>query len=305
MIRLKSRLLFVCTSVTLLVWYSVWFKTTPTTIILEKTVGTEIAKTYPYSKMKYILQWTRSYTEPFIYMGRGQRTFINRRCPVNNCFVTPDKNLLSDLTEYDAVLFHGPEISQQLIRWPQKRSEHQKFVFVSMESSFRYPVFYQMYDDFFNWTWTYRLNSDIYYGYIMIKNKLGDVIGPREEMHWLKWEEMDPISEKVKNRLNTKTIAAAWFVSHCHVRSRRGKVARQLQDELANYNMTIDIYGLCGTKRCPRYQMKKCLGILERDYYFYLAFENSIAEDYVTEKLLHPLQHYTVPIVYGGANYTR
>lgn len=305
MMKVKHRLLIVCTSVTLFMWYSVWFKTNPTITILEKTVGMEIAKTYPYSKMKYILQWTNPNTEPFLYMGRGQQTFIKRRCPVNNCFVTPDKTLLSDLTEYDAVLFHGPEISKHLIRWPRRRSQHQKFVFVSKEASTNYPIFYQLYNDFFNWTWTYKLNSDTYYGYVMIKNKLGDIISPREDKHWLKLEEMEPISEKLKNKLDSKTIAAAWFVSHCAVKSRRNRIAKLLQKELANYNMTIDIYGSCGTKRCPRYQANKCLRMLERNYYFYLAFENSIAEDYVTEKLLHALQHYTVPIVYGGANYTR
>lgn len=41
----------------------------------------------------------------------------------------------------------------------------------------------------------------------------------------------------------------------------------------------------------------------ERDYKFYLAFENSICPDYVTEKLFNTLLFTTVPIVYGGADY--
>lgn len=48
-----------------------------------------------------------------------------------------------------------------------------------------------------------------------------------------------------------------------------------------------------------------CYALIESDYYFYLAFENSFCEDYVTEKILTATQHYAVPVVYGGANYSR
>nr|XP_037877562.1 alpha-(1,3)-fucosyltransferase C-like [Bombyx mori] len=45
--------------------------------------------------------------------------------------------------------------------------------------------------------------------------------------------------------------------------------------------------------------------MIREKYYFYLSFENSFGEDYVTEKLLHALEFDAVPVVYGGANYTR
>ena len=43
--------------------------------------------------------------------------------------------------------------------------------------------------------------------------------------------------------------------------------------------------------------------MIERNYKFYLAFENSICRDYATEKLYNALLFHTVPIVYGGADY--
>ncbi|KAJ8729961.1 hypothetical protein PYW07_016999 [Mythimna separata] len=140
---------------------------------------------------------------------------------------------------------------------------------------------------------------------MIIKDKEGNIIGPKEEMHWETVETMMPINDTLKAKLSTKKFAAAWFVSHCNARSGRDLIAEELRTELAKFDMQVDIFGRCGTKECPRGSMKECLQLVETDYYFYLSFENSFAEDYVTEKLLNGLNHYAVPVVYGGANYTR
>lgn len=44
---------------------------------------------------------------------------------------------------------------------------------------------------------------------------------------------------------------------------------------------------------------------MEKDYKFYLAFENSVCRDYATEKFYNALLYNTVPIVYGGADYAK
>ena len=40
-------------------------------------------------------------------------------------------------------------------------------------------------------------------------------------------------------------------------------------------------------------------------YKFYLSFENSVCNDYVTEKFYEILAHDLVPVVYGGINYAK
>ena len=48
-----------------------------------------------------------------------------------------------------------------------------------------------------------------------------------------------------------------------------------------------------------------CHTNIAKQYWFYLAFENSICNDYITEKLWRTLQTQTVPVVMGGGNYLR
>ncbi|CAH2106211.1 unnamed protein product [Euphydryas editha] len=258
------------------------------------------------SKMKYILQWTSPKSVPFVYMGVGQSGFIEGNCTFTNCFVTSDRNYFDDYTKFDLIAFNGPEVvrlSEHTL--PQRRSLHQKFVFATIESSDNYPVCSNKLDNFFNWTWTYKVTSDARWGYMVVRDSNNKVIGPNAEMHWMKKTEMAPVSEEFKEKLKTKTKAAAWFVSNCHSRSRREKFVKMLEQRLEKYNLSVDVYGMCGTLKCPTNKQDECTKMIERDYYFYLSFENSFAEDYVTEKLLYPLQNNAVPIVYGGANYTR
>lgn len=256
--------------------------------------------------LKHILVWTSLETDPMFNLKIARKAFIERACPVTNCFVTGNRELLQNMSEFDVIVFHGPEFVQKGVReLPQIRKPHQKYIFASMESAAYYPICNEKFLNFFNWTWTYKLNSDRNYAYISVWDKNGHVIGPKQEMHWMKVEDMLPINDTLKAILSNKTIAAAWFVSNCNAPSGRTSVAKKLKAELQKYGMQLDIYGKCGTMQCPRSSMDECLRKLRTDYYFYLSFENSFSEDYVTEKLLHALDNYAIPVVYGGANYTR
>ncbi len=57
------------------------------------------------------------------------------------------------------------------------------------------------------------------------------------------------------------------------------------------------ILGKCGSMSCPRSHESDCGGMLQRDYKFYLAFENSLCVDYVTEKFFAQMHLNIIPIV--------
>jgi alpha-1,3-fucosyltransferase len=252
----------------------------------------------------YILEWTLPNTEPFVFLGDGQDGFIRRQCKYTNCFVTNDRQYLSRVSRFDAILFHGPEIRHVSPRnLPKVRSSHQKYIFASIESSHYYPMCSNIFDGYFNWTWTFRLDSDSVWGYIVILDTSGNVVGPNKIMHWKNIKDMEPVKEEIKEKLKTKTVAAAWFVSNCKDLSGRLNFANNLNLELKKFKLQLDVYGKCGELQCSIGE--QCEKLIADNYYFYLAFENSYSEDYVTEKLLLALKNYAVPIIFGGANYTR
>ena len=109
-------------------------------------------------------------------------------------------------------------------------------------------------------------------------------------------------AETILNRVRglPKQKLVAWVVSNCKTPSKREEYVSELQK-----HVPVDIFGKCGTKSCPGTRTNsECGSLLERDYMFYLAFENSKCNDYVSEKFFATLEMDIVPIVVGGANYS-
>lgn len=225
-------------------------------------------------KQKTILLWTV-----------GLESFsIPQTCNVNNCFVTEDRTKLP-IEVYDALLFHVPRKANDTPEIvPSKRNTSQRYVFVNREAPLRFNTntgnVKFVLGDFYNWTMTYKLDSDVYYPY-------GKVVARRTKYSM-------PTEEYLKN----KTRSVAWVVSNCRtIPSRRN----DLKNKLEKY-IDVDVYGKCGNLTCSR--SPDCYEMLERNYWFYLAFENSYCEDYATEKLYETLKYNMIPVVYGGGNYS-
>lgn len=257
--------------------------------------------------MHYVLVWSISplpYNSFVKNLGKGQDTFIKRKCAFQNCYVTRDEMYLNNTHDFDAILFLGSELSQLTIV-PSVRYDDQKYVFVSVGSAVTEPVS-KVFNSFFNWTWTYKLDSDIRSNDVVVRNKNDEIIGPAWEVNWIKHNKMKPISQTLKMKLETKRIAAIWFASNCNTSSKREDYIRELKRELLfGYKLDLRKCGYCGEYTCTTEKNDYCLSKVESDYYFYLAFENAISEDFVTERAVNAFQHYTVPIVFGGANYSR
>ncbi|CAF0879244.1 unnamed protein product [Adineta ricciae] len=214
----------------------------------------------------------------------------------NHCEITND---MDRFHEADAVVYHAVDMINRSDEKLRTRRQSQRFVFALWESPKHYHE-YDAYDKFFNWSMTYRLDSHIvtpYYTQYGYRSK--DYKIPIEEKF-----DSQPKHVLFKNINPTQKLGtAAALISNCDVTiNKRLEIIKDLEKYI-----DVTIYGRCG-QPCPNstaHDRNACRAYLAERYYFLLAFENSVCEDYVTEKLFATLLLPIVPVVYGGANYTR
>lgn len=254
----------------------------------------------------YILWWTRP-SDNYYLSTNGQQSFIQNQCKFQNCFLTDHFSLPFTLSQFSALLFNSEALGKKPnLPTPTERFIEQKYVLVATAPAALFPI-NAYYNNVFNWTLTYKLDSDIVNANIAIRDSDGQLIGPKKDMHWIPIENMEALDKEVIRKLEKKTSAVAWLVRGCHSMSPHKSYVRSFRDELAKYNYSIEILGYCEesdeyVKTCRDYD---CSDLIQSKYRFLLTFENEMCEDYVTDQLLIALNNYAVPIVFGGANYTR
>lgn len=224
---------------------------------------------------KRILIWTGKLIGNYDF-NVDLKEFSKLNCPVSNCELTYDKNLL---TQSDYVVFN----MREKFELPSYRDNNrQKWVFYHYESP-DYSYNFDKYTGLFNLTSTYRIDSDFISHY-----------HTKDMFYWTGHnEEFNEAENFADNRLN----AAAILVSHCKTHSKRAQYVQELQKYF-----NVSVYGRCG-KPCPA--NIDCKDIIATKYKFYLAFENSVCTDYITEKFFHMLKYNVIPVVLGGGNYER
>ena len=201
-------------------------------------------------------------------------------CPdlKSRCMYTADRTQYNDA---DVMLFHMRDSFQ--ISW--QRPPFQKWVFGIMESPVHTFVNLDTNRWLFNITMTYKQSSDIIWDYGHCSRKTE--------------AERFRASNHTHNLATGKKHLAAWFVSNCVVQSKREGYVRELMKHI-----DVHEYGCGGKYSCPKSQNKHCDQTLNTTYKFYLSFENSLCEDYVTEKAYRILKLNVVPVVVGYSNYS-
>ncbi|XP_010178332.1 PREDICTED: galactoside 3(4)-L-fucosyltransferase-like [Mesitornis unicolor] len=176
----------------------------------------------------------------------------------------------------DAVIIHHRDVCGdpgRLAQLPRHPSQH--WIWFNLESPSHSPNLGAM-DNLFNLTMSYRRDSDIFTPY----------------------GELQLLGQPQLLSIPPKTKLVAWVVSNWIVGSHRVKYYQELKKHI-----DVDVFG----KHHLPLPCDKLLPTVSQ-YSFYLAFENSEHEDYITEKLWrNALSSGTVPIVLGPPreNYER
>ncbi|XP_029767419.1 alpha-(1,3)-fucosyltransferase 4 [Terrapene carolina triunguis] len=191
-----------------------------------------------------------------------------RRFNISGCWPSADR---SRYQEAQAVIFHHRDFVLhglgQLPAGPPQRPPAQRWVWMNFESPSHSPGLRDL-AGIFNWTMSYRVDSDIFVPYGYLRARRGS---PRFS-------------------LPRKTKLVAWVISNWNEAHARVRYYHQLRKYIP-----IDVYGAQGLA-LEEGSMVRTVS----QYKFYLAFENSQHTDYITEKLWrNAFKSSAVPIVLG------
>ncbi|ELU14611.1 hypothetical protein CAPTEDRAFT_65003, partial [Capitella teleta] len=203
-------------------------------------------------------------------------------------------NNRSRINESDAVIFRGRRMSERPL--PTNRISSQYWIFYEIEPPHKVYTHTNLsaYKETFNLTATYTSDSDF------PNMSIPKCIINAKQLSQMK--ETNYAAEK------TRKVQVAWMASVCRTQSNR----QSFVNKLRNY-IKVDVYGNCGEFSCKKtspsgYEGKDdCVKTLlngTRSYKFYLAFENSLCREYLTEKLWKLKNLNVVPVVMGGVDYS-
>ena len=224
------------------------------------------------------------------------------------CVFTNDHSLFKSS---DAVIVDTRKIDRmkRKQRLPSVRPPHQHWIGYLRESPTNVNLKTKPYETWFNWTIAYTMNADVIIPYGMclptrdkvakdpgsITDVIRHVYGKSADS--TPWTDAD-YNYTPRDHAIGKTRLVSWVVSRCQSESRREVYVAELKRHIE-----VDIYGKCAGKSVDKTTDHEFWADLFETHKFYLAFENSLYPDYITEKVWVRLQSGIVPIVLGGADY--
>jgi alpha-1,3-fucosyltransferase len=227
------------------------------------------------TRTKTILLWNKMNGLPFRKFQFGhKKQMIANNCPVTNCEITHDR---SKFNKSELVLFH---LRNKIDYIPKRAFRSQRFVHVIYES----PVNCHLCDKFnssvFNYSATYTPESDY-----------SSIYWTDSGLYWDLNTNFDPAVDFSRNK--TQKVAA--LISNCDFQtSGRNEYLQELKKTIP-----VRTFGKCG-ETCPT----NCMEYISRDFKFFLAFENSLCNGYITEKFFGWLNYDIVPVVLGLGDYS-
>ena len=256
---------------------------------MQKWIKANVQTTKPdvkpqCSNSKKVILWYDVYHDGHGVRNKARKVdFSKCDCPCELDFFVfnATQNVTYEPFGADAVLI---QINKLLtLKYPPLKRAGQVFVAVEREATPRTKIPLQNFEYVFNWTMTFRQDSDIFYPYGRIVDRVGTP--PTKDYSAIYKKKKKPI---------------VWFVSHCRTKIGREEYA----EELRKY-IDIDIVGKCGSDICFRHDAKECFPKFEEGYFFLFNYENTRHTDYVTEKLYDNYHKDMVQIVCGAADYDK
>lgn len=216
----------------------------------------------------------------------------NWKFPDENPFKDCDyKNCVMVKNPKDAhlILFNGYDVTPEKVK-KIPRNQDQIWTYLNHESPYVYYTYLKQFNSVFNWTCSYRLDSDIYVPYGFTQALTDDE---------------QKMVDRTKNYANGRDKLAVVVSGHCtETQNRRWEFIY----ELKKY-MDVDILGQCASfagRQLPNRMTIPCVEQckpenLAKHYKFYLSFENANCLDYISEKFwCNAFKANLVPVVLGG-----
>ncbi|KAM9424766.1 alpha-(1,3)-fucosyltransferase 7-like isoform 1-T3 [Pholidichthys leucotaenia] len=201
-----------------------------------------------------VLLWHKPFNTP-VSLGKGDICWDQYGIP--GCRLEDRR---STFTSADVVVFHNRELvtGQERLPLHLPRPPGQRWAWMSLESP-RHNGNLSPYGNIFNMTVSYRRDADVTIPY-------GEIVPVEDE----------DTGEVAGSASLNKSSLVCWLVSNYRTSYERSRFYRKLQSVIP-----VTVYGNWNGRPLPSNKLLPTISTC----YFYLALENTVAKDYITEKL--------------------